>query len=380
MNFNYSEEQLALQDTLRRFIDKDYRFERRRMLARSKEGFSREVWGQFADLGLLAMTFPEQYGGLDGNAVHTMLVMENLGRGLVLEPYFSTVVLAGSLLRDAGEAAQKQALLPSIAAGKLLLAAAFYEPQARYALNHVASTAEANAKGYLIRGTKCVVLGGPGADKFIISARTSGGAHDDEGVSLFIVDRAAPGLTVHAYATHDDGRAADIELNMVQVASDALLGELGKALPHIQRAVDYGLAALCAEAVGIMAALNEATLEYLKTRKQFGQQIGRFQALQHRMVDMVIATEQARSMAILAAVRVDSSDPAERQRFAAAAKAYVGLAARHVGQAAIQLHGGMGVVDELIVSHYFKRLTMIIATLGDTDHHLNRFGRTLLAA
>jgi alkylation response protein AidB-like acyl-CoA dehydrogenase len=380
MNFNYSEEQLALQDTLRRFIDKDYRFERRRMLARSEEGFSREVWGQFADLGLLAMPFPEQYGGIDGNAVDTMLVMEGLGRGLVLEPYLSTVVLAGSLLRDVGETVQKQALLPSITSGKLLMAVGLYEPHARYALNHVTATAEANANGYLISGTKCVVLGGPSADKLIISARTSGGASDDDGVSLFIVDRTTPGLIVHGYATHDDTRAADIEMKMVQVAGDALLGERGKALRYIERAIDYGISALCAEAVGVMTALNEATLEYLKIRKQFGQQIGRFQALQHRMVDMVIATEQARSMAILAAVRVNSTDSAERKRFAAAAKTYVGLSARTVGQAAVQLHGGMGVVDELIVSHYFKRLTMIIATLGDTDHHLDRFSTTLLAA
>lgn len=380
MNFNYSEEQLALQNSLRRFIDKEYRFEQRRILARSEAGFSRDVWAQFANLGLLALSFPEHCGGLDGSAVDTMLVMEGLGRGLVLEPYLSTVVLAGSLVRNAGEPAQQQALLPRVAEGKLLLAAALYEPRARYALNQVATTAEANARGYLISGAKSVVLGGQSADKLIVSARTSGATRDEEGISLFIVDRAAPGLGVRAYATHDDARAADIELDRVQVGGDALLGKKGRALPHIESAIDHAIAALCAEAVGIMTALNEATLEYLKTRKQFGQQIGRFQALQHRMVDMVIATEQARSMAILAAVRVASADPAERQRFSAAAKTYVGIAARIVGQAAVQLHGGMGVVDEFIVGHYFKRLTMIIASLGDTDHHLDRFGRTLLAA
>jgi alkylation response protein AidB-like acyl-CoA dehydrogenase len=374
MDFNYTEEQLALQDTLRRFIARDYGFEHRRGLAKSADGFDRSAWKTFADFGILALPFHEDFGGLNGNAVDTMLVMEMLGRGLALEPYVSTVVLCGGLIRDAGSTAQKQALLPSIAGGELMLAFAHFEAGARYELDHVATTARASGSGWKLDGIKAVVLGAPSAGKLIVSAR------DGKGISLFLVDAKAPGVTLRAYPTQDGARAADVKLAGVEVSANALLGKAGAALPIIERALDYANAALCAEAVGIMSALNEVTLEYLKTRKQFGVPIGKFQALQHRMADMVIATEQARSMATLAAVRVDSADAAERSRSVAAAKAYVTQSARLVGQQAVQLHGGMGVVDELNVSHYFKRLTMIGLTFGDADYHLGRFSDTLLAA
>ena len=374
MNFNYTEEQLALQDTLRRFIAKDYAFEHRRALAKSADGFDREAWKTFADFGILALPFHEDFGGLNGTAVDTMLVMEMLGRGLALEPYVSTVVLCGGLIRDAGSAAQKEALLPAIAGGELMLALAHHEPGGRYEIDRVATTATPTGSGWQLDGAKAVVLGAPSADKLIVSAR------DGKGVSLFLVDPKAPGVSMRAYPTQDGARAADIRLAKVAVGADALIGTAGNALPVIERALDYANAALCAEAVGIMSALNEVTLEYLKTRKQFGVPIGNFQALQHRMADMVIATEQARSMATLAAVRADSSDAAERSRAVAAAKAYVSQSARLVGQQAVQLHGGMGVVDELNVSHYFKRLTMIGLTFGDVDFHLGRFSDTLLAA
>ncbi len=374
MDFNYTEEQLALQDTLRRFIARDYPFEHRRALAKSAEGFDRAAWKTFADFGILALPFDEEFGGLNGTAVDSMLVMEMLGRGLALEPYVSTAVLCGGLIRDAGSAAQKEALLPAIAGGELMLALAHYEAGARYALDRVATTATAASGGWQLDGAKAVVLGAPSADKLIVSAR------DGNGVSLFLVDATAPGVTLRAYPTQDGARAADVKLAGVQVGADALIGPAGGALQIVERAVDYANAALCAEAVGIMSALNEVTLEYLKTRKQFGVPIGKFQALQHRMADMVIATEQARSMATLAAVRVDSPDAAERSRAVAAAKAYVTQSARLVGQQAVQLHGGMGVVDELNVGHYFKRLTMIGLTFGDADYHLGRFSDTLLAA
>ena len=380
MDFNYTEEQLALQDTLRRFIAKDYGFEQRRALAKSAEGFSRDHWRQFADLGILALPFPEEFGGLNGNAVDTMLVMETLGRGLVLEPYLATVILAGGLIRDNGRLAQKETLLPAIAGGELLMALAHYEAGGRYELSHVATTATPDGNGYHLNGAKAVVLHGGTADKFIVSARGRGAQNDARGISLFLVERNAPGLTLRSYMTQDGARAAEVRLSNVRVTGDALVGPHDQGLPIVERAFDYALAALCAEAVGAMAALNEVTLEYLKTRKQFGQPIGRFQALQHRMVDMVVATEQARSMATLAAVKADSGDAAERRRALSAAKAYVGQSARSVGQAAVQLHGGMGVVDELNVSHYFKRLTMINATFGDADHHLGLFSDTLLAA
>jgi alkylation response protein AidB-like acyl-CoA dehydrogenase len=255
-----------------------------------------------------------------------------------------------------------------------MLAFAHSEAGARYELDQVATTATAAGAGWQLDGAKAVVLGAPSADKLIVSAR------DAKGISLFLVDAKAPGVTLRAYPTQDGARAADIRLDKVAVGADALIGTAGGALPVIERAVDYANAALCAEAVGIMSALNEVTLEYLKTRKQFGVPIGKFQALQHRMADMVIATEQARSMATLAAVRVDSTDAAERSRSVAAAKAYVTQSARVVGQQAVQLHGGMGVVDELNVAHYFKRLTMIGLAFGDADYHLGRFSDTLLAA
>jgi alkylation response protein AidB-like acyl-CoA dehydrogenase len=378
MNFNYSEEQLALQHTLRRFIDREYGFEKRRTLAKSSEGFSREVWAEFANIGILAMPFPEEYDGLGGNAADTMLVMELLGRGLVLEPYLTTVVLAGTLLLDTGSAAQKEKRLPAIARGELLMALAHYEPGTRYELSNVACSANVTNEGCVINGSKTVVLCGNSADELIVSARTSGARCDKAGISLFVVSRNTPGLTMQAYSTQDGGRAAEIRLNNVQVGKDALLGTVDNALAHIERAIDYTIVAMCAEAVGILEALNEVTLDYLKTRKQFGQPIGRFQALQHRMVDMVIATDQARSMTTLAAVKVDTQDAAERRRVVSAAKAYVSQSARSVGQSAIQLHGGMGVVDELIVSHYFKRLTMINATFGDVEHHLGNFSDGLL--
>ncbi len=374
MDFNYTEEQTALQDTLRRFYAKDYAFEHRRALAKSADGFDHAAWKTFADFGILALPFHEDFGGLNGTAVDTMLVMEMLGRGLSLEPYVSTVVLCGGLIRDAGSATQKGELLPGIAGGELMLALAHNEAGGRYALDYVATTAKTSEGSWHLDGAKAVVLGGPSANKLIVSAR------DDNGLSLFLVDATAPGVALRGYPTQDGARAADLKLTDVQVGADALIGTVGGALAIIERAIDYANAALCAEAVGIMSSLNEITLEYLKTRKQFGVPIGKFQALQHRIADMVIATEQSRSMAIMAAVKVDSMNTAERSRAVAAAKAYVAAQARFVGQQAVQLHGGMGVTDELNVAHYFKRLTMIGLTFGDTDYHLGRFSDTLLAA
>ena len=374
MNFDYTEEQTALQDTLRRFFARDYGFEHRRAMSRSADGFDRAAWATFAEFGILALPFPEDFGGLDGSAVDTMLVMEMLGRGLALEPYLPSVVLCGGLIRDTGSAAQKEALLPAIAGGELMLAFAHFEARGRYALDHVATQATPAGGGWKLDGAKAVVLAAPSAHQFIVSAQ------DGTGLSLFLVDAKAPGLSLRSYPTQDGARAADVRLDAVQVGAEALIGPAGGALPLIERAVDCANAALCAEAVGIMAALNEVTLDYLKTRKQFGTPIGKFQALQHRMADMVIATEQARSMATLAAVRADSPDAAERSRCIAAAKAYVLQSARLVGQQAVQLHGGMGVTDELNVGHYFKRLTMIGLTFGDVDYHLGRFSDSLLAA
>ncbi len=377
MEFNYSEEQVALQDTLQRFISRDYDFDRRRDFSASALGYSVEAWSQYAELGLLALPFPEEFGGLGGSAVDIMLVMEQFGRGLLLEPYLTTVVTCGGLLRDAAPAALKKKLLPQIAAGTLMLSLASYEAAGRYDLSFVACTAQERGGNWRLSGRKTVVLDGASADYFLVSVRSSGKTGDRDGVSLFLVPRAAKGLTVAAYPTQSGARAADLLLENVELSTEALIGEPGRALPIIERAVDRAIAALCAEAIGIINALNQATLNYLKTRKQFGVAIGTFQALKHKMADMLIAAEQSRSMAIIAAIHADAEDAADRRRAVSAAKAYIGQAGRLVGQYAVQMHGGMGVVDELIVSHYFKRLTMIDLSLGDADYHLASFSETL---
>jgi alkylation response protein AidB-like acyl-CoA dehydrogenase len=370
MDFDYTDEQRQLRDTLHRYIAKEYDFDARRKLARTELGYSREHWRAFADLGLLALTLPEAHGGLGGTAIDTMVAMEALAPALVLEPYLATAVICGGLIADAGSDAQRETLLSALGAGKLLLAFAHYEPGTRYELNQVATTARANGEGYVLNGAKTVVHAGAEADRLIVSARTAGDVGDEAGISLFVVDRGAPGVSVRGYPTQDATRAAEITLIGIRVGAEARLGGAGNALPLIEHAIDRGIAALCGEAVGIMAALNHATLEYLKTREQFGGPIGRFQALQHRMVDMFIAAEEARSMAILASVGVQSADPAERRRTVSMAKARVGQSSRFVGQQAVQLHGGMGVTDDLVVSHWFKRLTTIDLMFGDADHHL----------
>jgi alkylation response protein AidB-like acyl-CoA dehydrogenase len=379
MDFRYNEEQLALQATLRRFVTRDYSFERRRAFARSPLGYSAEAWAQYADLGLLALPLPAQFGGLDGNGADVMAVMEEVGAGLLLEPYVSTVVLCGGLLRHYGSQAQCEALLPRIAAGKAQLAFASLEAAGRYELSYVASLAEHEDGGWRLRARKSVVIDAPSADFFLVSARTSGDPCDAEGITLFLVPRAAAGVSLLPYATQSGGRAADLELDDVRVDDSAVIGTVGEALGMLRRGADLAAAALCAEAVGIVTALNQATLAYLKSRKQFGVPIGVFQALQHRMADMYIAEEQIRSMAILAAVHLDVADVATRQHAIGAAKAYIGHAARFVGQQAVQLHGAMGMVDDLIISHYFKRLTMIDMTLGDSDFHFARFSDSLVS-
>jgi alkylation response protein AidB-like acyl-CoA dehydrogenase len=377
MDFNYSNEQIALQETLQRFIGRDYGFERRRELARSTLGFSTEAWTQYAELGLLSLPFPEEFGGLGGNAVDIMLVMELVGRGLLLEPFLSTIVMCGGLIRDAASESLKRMMLPRIGAGELKVALACYEAAGRYDLSQVACTAVRSGGGWRLSGQKTVVLDASSADYFLVSARSGGNAGERQGISLFLIGRETQGLNLFSYPTQSGGRAADVRLEDVVLDANALIGAPEDGLAIVERAVDRGIAALCAEAVGIIAALNEATLNYLKTRKQFGVPIGKFQALQHRMADMFIASEQARSMAIIAAVYADSEDAAERRRAASGAKAYIGQAARLVGQEAVQMHGAMGVVDDLIVSHYFKRLTMIDLSLGDVDFHLARFSEML---
>ena len=379
MDFNFSDEQRQFRDSLERYLRDDYSFDRRREILRSDAGYSPEVWQQLAEIGALALTLPEAHGGFGGGAFDTVLIMEALGRANVVEPYLATVVLGAGLVAQAGRADQQAEILPAVASGDCRLTLAHREPGTRYELESVTTTAIAAGDDYVLDGRKSQVLHGGSADRLLISARTRGGARDADGVSLFLVDAAAPGLTRFAYPTQDGQRAADLTLKEVRVPRSALLGAEHEALPLIELAVDRAIAALCAEAVGNMAALIEATVSYLKTRKQFGVPIGSFQALQHRAVDMYLHAEQARSMAYLAAARLDAGDAAERRRAVSAAKVLVGQSARFVGQQAVQLHGGIGVTDELAVSHYFKRLTMIALAFGDGDHHLDRFGHLQVA-
>jgi alkylation response protein AidB-like acyl-CoA dehydrogenase len=369
MDFNFSQEQQQFSDALRRWVDKDYTFEQRKHLALAPAGFSEQAWATLTELGMLALPIPEEQGGFAGTAVDMLVVMQEIGRGLVIEPYFATV-LGAQFLKLAGG---KEALLEQVAGGELKLACALGEKQSRHDLTDILTSANPNGDGFLINGTKTVVIHGAQAGVLIVSARSSGGQRDTDGISLFAIPADTAGITRRDYRTIDSQHAADIVFANVQVPASALLGSAGAGWEILDAASDYGVTLLCAEALGAMEALNAATLEYLKTRQQFGVPIGKFQALQHRMADMFMQLEQARSMATLAAVKVGSPDAAERRRTVSAAKARIGQAMKFVGQQAVQLHGGMGVTNELPAAHHFKRLTMIELTLGDTDHHLARF-------
>ncbi|MEE8248431.1 MAG: acyl-CoA dehydrogenase family protein [Alphaproteobacteria bacterium] len=372
MDFSYSTEQTLLKDSVERFLRDAYAFETRRELVASDEGFSRDNWALFAELGWLGMALPEEFGGSDGSAVETMIIMEVIGRGLMLEPYLASVVLGAGLVSREASPAQRREILPALVEGKLLLAFAYAEPQSRFALNDVEVSAARDGEGYLIRGRKSVVFHAAAADKVVVSARTGGSPRDADGISLFIVENGCAGLARRDYRTVDGLRASDLEFDAVRVGAEALIGERDAALPLIERAIDHGIAAVCAEAVGAMAVLLEATNEFLKTRRQFGRPIGDFQVLQHRAVDMFMAAEQARSMALMATLKLDEEEAA-RKKALSAAKVQIGKAGRFVGQQAVQLHGGMGMTDELSVGHYFKRLTMIDTLFGNVDHHLERF-------
>ncbi|MFL6675333.1 MAG: acyl-CoA dehydrogenase family protein [Massilia sp.] len=363
MDFNFKEEQIQFADALKRWIARDYSFEARRAIVHSQSGTSDAAWATLAELGMTALPVPEQQGGFDGSAVDMFVVMRELGRGLVVEPYFATVLGAEFLRLGGGHAG----LLERVATGELKLACALGERQSRHDMANIETTATAADGAYVINGEKKVVVHGAQAGALVVSARAP------QGITLFVVPADAPGLTVTDYRTLDGQRAADLRFEGVQVAAGAVVGQPGAGWDVLDAALDYGAALLCAEALGAMEAIFEATLEYLKTRQQFGVPIGKFQALQHRMADMVIHLEQARSMALLAAVKVGSSDAGERRRAVSAAKYRVGQAAKFVGQQAVQLHGGMGVTDELPAAHYFKRLSFIELTLGDSDHHLARF-------
>lgn len=373
MDFNFTEEQQLLADTVRRFVREHYSFEARREILKSQDGWSRDLWQELAGLGLTALNVPEEHGGLGAGPVETMLVMNALGEGLVLEPFLSAAVIAPALLSRIDDAKAAADLLPAMASGERIVILAHQEPKTRGELEHVATRAEKSGDSYVLDGHKSVVMHGGAADEFLVSARTGGKTGDRDGISLFRVAPGASGLKRKSYRTIDEQQAADLELTKLKVPATALVGAEGRAFAAIEAAHDLGLSAILAEAVGIMKAVNTATLEYTKSRKQFGQPIAKFQVLQHRMADMFLNAEQATSMSYLAAIKCLEPDAGERRRALSAAKVAVGQSGRFVGQQAIQLHGGMGMTDELIVSHYFKRLTAIDLTFGDTDFHIQKF-------
>ena len=375
MDFTLSEEQEIFRESIARFLADEYAFDRRQKIVAEDAGFRDEHWQSFAELGWLAAPLPEAYGGLDGTAVETMVVMEQFGRGLLTTPYFATVVLGASLLMRSGSEIQKEAMLPAVAEGRLKLAFGHSEPGGRFDLSDVATTAKKDGDVYRLNGQKSVVLYGSAAHKIIVSARTGGERRDAEGISLFLIDESAPGLTMTHFQTQDGGRASEILLEDVEVAAADLVGAEGAALPVIEEVADIGIAALAAEASGIMWTVYERTLAYLKTRQQFGQALGAFQALQHRMVDVYMACQVAQSLVYEATAALGEGDAAKRARAASAAKYRLGLHARDVAQEGIQLHGGIGMTMDLPIGHYLKRVTAINATLGDPAYHLKRYRR-----
>jgi alkylation response protein AidB-like acyl-CoA dehydrogenase len=373
MDFEYSDEQRLFSETLRKFLNTGYGFDARAKIITSSAGVSEDVWAAMAEMGILGVPFDAEHGGFGGNTVDMMVVMEALGEALVVEPYLATVGLGGRFIARGGTAAQQKQILPSLISGKTKMAFAQTEPGARYELARVSTRATPSGDGWVLEGDKRAVLHGACADLLVVSARTAGAEGDARGISVFLVERGAPGVTVIEYRGLDNLRLADVRLSGVRVARAGLLGAEGGGWSLIDEVVDYATALVCAEAVGAIKYAHDATLDYLKTRRQFGVPIGSFQALQHRMVDILIAYEQARSIACLACVKVETADPAERHRIVSAAKIKIADAARHVSQEAVQLHGGMGMTEELKISHTFRRLTTIAQAFGDADHHLARF-------
>ena len=372
MDFDLSEEQRLLKDSVDGLLASSYDFEQRKKYAAEKAGWSKGVWNKLAEQGLLGLPFSEDDGGFGAGAIETMIVMEALGKALVVEPYLATVVLGGGFLRHGGSAAQKAAHLPSIIDGSKTLAFAQLENNSRYDLGDVSTTAKKKGAGWVIDGEKFVVLNGASADTLIVTARTKGSQRDRSGVGVFLVPANAKGISIKDYPTQDLLHAADITFSGVEVGADAAIGDPENALPLIERVVDEARIAMCAEAVGAMDESLKSTVEYLKTRTQFGVAIGTFQTLQHRAADMFVAVEQARSMSMFATMASDFKDAKERANAVAAAKVQIGKSLKFVGQQSIQLHGGIGMTMEAKIGHYFKRLTMIENTFGDTDYHLNR--------
>ena len=374
MDFNFNEEQTLIQSQVAQFIQRDYEWEKRQVLVASDLGFSSENWKIFAELGWLGISLSEKSGGFGGSALESMIIMEEFGKGLVVEPFLETVILCAGLIDSCGNEEQKADLLGPVISGEMHLALGFTEPQSRFNLADVTTEAKKKNGDYLVSGFKSVVMNGPNADKLIISARTSGKQIDKEGISLFIIDSNLDGVSLRNYPTVDGRRASEVTLENVIIPSSSLLSEEGKGFQHLEGAIDRATLAICAEAVGAMEVLYKTTVEYTKTREQFGQAIGKFQVLQHRMVDMFMEYEQSKSLLYMATIKnVEGSKDAKKA--ISGLKYQVGKAAKFIGQQSVQLHGGMGVTEELNVGHFFKRLTTIITIFGNTDYHLKRYSQ-----
>ena len=372
MDFNYTEEQSLLRDSVSGYLGDRYDFDTRQKVIKSESGWRPEVWKAFAEeLGILGAPFSEEHGGLGGGPVENMIIMEEVGKSLVVEPYLGTVVIGGGFLKHSGYTGAAD-VIGKIIGGEAVIAFAYAEPQARYTWSDLKTTARKEGEGYVLNGHKAVVLGAPWATHLIVTARTGGGQRERDGVSVFLVDKSASGVVTRDYPTVDGQRASEVYFENVSVGADALLGNEGGGMPLVERVVDEATAAVCSEAVGCMRKQHEGTLDYARQRKQFGVPIASFQVLQHRMVDMFINLEQSVSMTLMATIKLEETDE-ERMKAVSAAKVQIGRACKFVGQNAIQIHGGMGMTDELAIGHYFKRATMIEGQFGSVDHHLRRY-------
>ncbi len=372
MDFSFTEEQTLLRNSVSKYLADNYAFDAWRKFTRTEAGRDPKHWQLLGELGLFGAALPEEHGGLGGGAVESMIIAEEFGRALVVEPYVPTVVIGGGFLKYGGSDAQKSEWLNKIAVGETMMSFAFAEAQGRYNLADLTTTAKKQGGLYILNGQKAVAVAAPWADTLVVTARTAGGQRDANGISVFLVDKKSKGVSTRDYPIWDGGRASEVTFENVEVPADRMIGAADAALPLVERVVDEAIAATCADATGAMKVLVDATVEYSKQRKQFGVPIGKFQVLQHRMVDMFVNYEQAVSITLMVTLKLDESET-ERKKAASAAKAEIGKAGRFVGQGAVQIHGGMGMTDELNVGHYFKRLTMIDALYGSTDHHLKRF-------
>ena len=372
MDFTFNEEQSLIQDQVDQFIQKEYDWETRQSLSNSDLGFGQDNWQKFAELGWLGISVSEDSGGFGGSAIESMLIMEAFGKGLVVEPFLETMIMSGGIIDDHGSIEQKSALLEPAIAGDMQLALAYAEPQSRFNISDVVTEAKAEGENFILNGYKSVVMNGPSANKIIVSARTSGSQLDENGITLFVIDSDTSGLNKTDYKTVDGRRASDLTIENLSVSQDDIIGELDAGFKILDSAIDKAILAISAEAVGAMEVLYKATVEYAKTREQFGTAIGKFQVLQHRMVDMFMEYEQCKSLLYMATMKHEEG-AVDSKKAISGLKYQVGKAGKFIGQQAVQLHGGMGVTDELNVGHYFKRLTTVGTIFGNTDYHLKKY-------